>query len=147
MFRSSLARLGKNSLLHIETFISDIGSQTKMSALSVATAQSAAVRSSLSRNIRSCMMQPAKPRQAGCCSLSFYTRHGVHTSSPAKFGRVMLSRDVRGFNDSNGGGHGGGNNGGGGGGDKGDDESSGRGFFGMLWVMYLSSLDKNPVRI
>ena len=70
----------------------------------------------------------------------------MQTSARATFGR-MTSRDVRGFNDSNGGGSTGGGGGGSGGG-KGDggDESSGKGFFGMLWVMYLASLNKNPVR-
>lgn len=71
----------------------------------------------------------------------------MQTSARATFGR-MTSRDVRGFNDSNGGGSTGGGGGGGSGGGKGDggDESSGKGFFGMLWVMYLASLNKNPVR-
>lgn len=148
MLRSSLARIGKNSLLQIERFISDIGSVSSMSAVSVVTAQG---RSGLGRksgpvSTRVYMMQSMRPRQVGRCSFtsSYCSGHGMHASGQARFGR-QPSRDVRGFSDSNGGGGTGGGDGGGKGGDGGD-ESSGKGFFGMLWVMYLGSLNKNPVR-
>lgn len=149
MFRSSIARLGKNSFSQIERAVWDIGSLSSMSSVSVVTAQA---RNGLSRKggltpTRLCMMRYTKSREAGCCSFvsSYYSGHGMQTPAGAKFGRIP-PRDVRGFNDSNGGGSTGGGGGGGGGKGDGEDESSGKGFFGMLWVMYLASLNKNPVR-